>query len=333
MKRATNPKRTPASGAAMKSPASISQDEWDFSKVPDAELDACFYYEFARASNLIKEGIAAWRAGVPNLAEIKVAWLNAPTSTRLPGTMKHSDEGEFEKWFVPCSKDQEANAAKPDNLTKIDERILDFVASLKEFPNVSWQMLSDIALKATHAKDFKVPDRKDTGRETWRCLIDQTGQLPFWESLGLSACKIIHGAERHKSNVPIKLTHHLFGLSWNYSDDELVAAFRSWVNKNRPPQFPESKIQDKRTGISWQPLPVGKRTALEYLGVYRRKQICTWPVFVKQWPESQDRRSYRVKNADQKTEGEPEKAADLSRISQLKGQCAKAKEIIAVIEG
>lgn len=333
MKCATNPKRTPASGAPKKSPPSLSQKEWDFSKVPETELDACFYYEFARASDVIKNGIASWRADVPNLAEIKIAWLNAPTSTWLPGTTRHVDDAEFERYFEASRRHEEANALKPNALAKTDGCILDLVASFKEYPVVCWQMLPNTALKAAHAKNFKVPDARDVAQKSDLCLTDLTMHLIVRHLEGLSAWGMIQRAMQDESNASIKPDLRLFGLSWNYRNDELVAAFRAWLEKNRPPQYPEPDQTKKKIGVAWQTLPLGKRTALEYLGVYRRKQTCTWPEFVKRWPESPEKMLYRVKRAYEATQGQPENAANESRISQLKGQSGKAKEIISIIEG
>lgn len=313
----------------------LPRGEWDFAGVPDAELDACFYYEYARASDLIRAGIAEWRKCVPTLAKIQAEWLGAPTSTWAPGNIRHTDEREFHAYVAAMIAYVDANALKPTTLGKVDSRISDLVSSLSEFPDVCWQSLRNSALKSALAKSFKVPDSNDAAQNPQMCLADFTSQLFKWHQFGFSAWEVIQKATSHTSNAQLSPSFPLFCVSWNYRDEELLAAFDAWLKKNRPSHFPEPDRIRKTIGISWQRLPFGKRTALEYLGVYRRKQMCacTWPEFVELWPETSEKSNERRRNANIRTEGEPEKAAALSRISQLKGQCADAKEMISFIEG
>lgn len=311
----------------------LAREEWDFSTIPDSELDACFCYEFARASKVIAKGIAEWRKRVSGLAAIKAGWLNAPTSSWLPGTSRHSDEAEFAEYTKASCADDDANKQKPSELAAVDETVLDLVASFDEFPKVCWQLLRDVTLKSANSKNFKVPDNDDVTANPEQCLSEITVQLLTWHAMDLSACEMIQEAEQHKANAPLKLTHHLFGVSWNYRNDEIAAAFLAWLKIKRPTRYPEPQAQKKTTWIAWQKLPVGKPAALEYLGVWRRKKTCTWPEYLKKWPEDKVSRAYRIKKANQRTEGQPEKAADESRIAQLKGEQAKALEIVRFIEG
>jgi hypothetical protein len=105
------------------------------------------------------------------------------------------------------------------------------------------------------------------------------------------------------------------GWLWNFSDTQIVAAFQSWLKKARPSGYSEPDAIGKTTGISWQQLPFGKRTALEYLGVHRRKETCTWPDYLERWATQA-----QLKRPD-------------STVRQLKAQCAKAKEIIQTMAG
>lgn len=294
----------------------MKREEWDFSGLPDAELDACFYYEFARSADVIKNGVTAWRKSFLKLATVKIAWFNAPTDSWLPGTIRHSDDAEFEKYTAAMIDDDAANAVKPKSLSHIDARMLDFVSAFDEFPNKPWQLIKDSPIKQKFAKEWKVPDSNDPNL----CLTDLTANLSVWHGMNLSALEMIQAAEHHPSNRQIRLTHHVFGFSWNYRNKELVAAFEAWLNTNRPAHFPEQTHAKSVTGFGWQRFPFRKENALGWLGVLRRRKS------VKTWREYFQRYNPNALNQMGRNALGSKRMADIARPREE--DCRKAKLIL-----
>jgi hypothetical protein len=65
--RATRARRATRQGATGGKETAMIREEWDFRKVPPEELQACFYYEYARASDPITQTVTRWREQIGDL--------------------------------------------------------------------------------------------------------------------------------------------------------------------------------------------------------------------------------------------------------------------------
>ncbi len=345
---------TTKTGANSKSRSiQLANEEWKFDGVGDDELDACFYYEFARSSKLIRDGIKEWRASVQkqtsSLDRIKLAWKNAPTSSwnRYKGFCE--DEREFAAYGAAWLNNADADKLKPASLCSVDTGLLDFVASFPEFPKVPWQRLRARDKKASFSKDWKLPDTADMEQNPEQAISDSTQLLEECDKHDLSAWKMIKRTIQHPSNAPNKPGLYLFSISWNYRNDEIARAFETWCQKNRPPEYPEPKEQKKKLGGGWQALPFGKRAGLDYLGVYRRRDACGWrgadagwKKFMENWPPEAHKtrlKQFQGERAKLKLKADLEawehdrfKEAE-NDIREFKAQCSKVKDFLAQIEG
>ncbi len=335
----------------------LAEAAWNFEAVSDDELDACFYYEFARSSKLIRDGVEGWRTNFSRRIEwrrttlqtVKTNWFRAPQSPWKPGNLSMShvddiDDGYSAAWGA----NEDAESLKPETLSKAHPLVLDFVAAFEEFPSTPWLQITDLDKRAEFAATWRVPDLQHCAGAVG--CSDHI--LEACDLQGLSAWREVRRTERAPANASIKPGLHLFAISWNYEDDEIAAAVKAWCFKNRPPEYrtEEPKPKKKMLGLNWRVLPFGKRAGLDYLGVWRRREACgkqPWKKFfsIGRWAPAafvEKVRSLRaarekllLKGADEFDKALQKDAfADSDNIIRdLQDKCAKAESFIAQLEG
>ena len=151
-----------------------------------------------------------------------------------------------------------------------------YLAGLQEFPDVPWVKLKKI-------------DGRDVSRYFQRMV-----QVPImlrgdrrlsWE-LHEGPAKRRHRVTRFEEKGP--KTMFTLELDWRCSDSEIKEDFAQLLEDYRPETYDHPEGSKKRS-FSEHVLPFEKRSALEWLGVLRRKNNgISWSEFVKRYPKSGD---------------------------------------------
>jgi hypothetical protein len=103
----------------------LAQEEWYFGKVPDREVETCFYYEYARSRDDIRQLVKLWRE-------------------------RFADPNELEKWWYQnfrndtyFSKDERAKLEHWRDLAELtDWTSAQMLLNVPDFPECSWQKLN-----------------------------------------------------------------------------------------------------------------------------------------------------------------------------------------------
>ena len=260
---------------------SFPVEEYQFIKIPDEELDACYYYEFSREKSELIKGIKLWRKHVPQLAEIK---------THFVINHKRKQKNIFlrDPIILPDTDNDNADALMPKCLEKYTDYLVNLIATFPEFPDAPWQSIPNDERKKLWAQSFKAPTEDDFRKEPHRAIDDVTELIHFCEAHGRSLVRLLQRGQSDPHNKRLKVGTRLLNISWKWTNKQIMAAFEGWLATNRPSDYPEPTIGIGRgidqLGSDWTELSQKKRTALECLGVYRRKKMCSWNEYLDKWP-------------------------------------------------
>ena len=260
---------------------SFPVEEYQFIKIPDEELDACYYYEFSREKSELIKGIKLWRKRVPKLAEIKTHWLK-------DRKRKQKNISLRDPKILPDSDNDNADALMPKYLDKYTLYLVNLIAAFPEFPDAPWQSIPNDERKKLWAQSFKAPTEDDFRKEPHRAIDDVTELIHFCEAHGMSLVRHLQRGQSDPHNKRLKIGTRLLNISWKWTNKQIMAAFEDWLAANRPSDYPEPTIGIGRgieqLGADWTKLPQKKHTSLKCLGVYRRKKICSWNKYLNRWP-------------------------------------------------
>ena len=224
----------------------ISPFDWNFDAVPDPELVACCYWEYARESAFfldLKQRLAEWD-GCGHCPEELAKGLN------------RIEQGTMRAFFY-----------------------LDAMLGQKEFP-CPWRKLSKQCRRRLLKLDFGLPLPFATGGDlieaerAVECAKEQVQQFRAaeqklhdqWPGYG-------EGTLRRRGLWPKwKPLERVFWedgyeslivrIAWkNYTNEQIIESFRSWLKKNRPKQFPVPSGKGHKQ--------ISHRVALERLGILR----------------------------------------------------------------
>lgn len=251
----------------------LSGLEWDFGGVPDEELTACCYWEYARESKFIRE--------------VRQRCCERDRKDGLPGGMLHSDLQRIQSIGHAANFFLHGFFCPPDGVLP-DRPPLRFGAVHRltgSFPR-PWQTLT----KPERKYRAFVPPRGNVG-----CM----GIVPFERGLSLEAKEIVetvaarrrlrdaHNAQVRRENPELseealaqmdKLQFPdirpsviyesgtectVVRISWGvFTNEEIVQMFRKWVKANRPVDVPGPDDKGRNKARDW-------RVALERLGMMR----------------------------------------------------------------
>ena len=232
----------------------LSPNDWDFDNVPDNELVACCYWEYARESafirNVRQQCLQNWQAGgwwdQQLHADLqKVQSVGYPSDVILRGVFFAPDDPH--RIDKPDATPVTNNFPQPWQVLTANERTFrsrirsDRTAiPLLPFERAHWTEAREVAKWAeSRAKEiFSTFDevRRTNPEESEVTLIEQGKLQPFpgiqpslfWES----------GKE-----------FTVVAINWgSFTNDEIVNYFRRWVKANRPPQYPVPSRKGHKPG-------------------------------------------------------------------------------------
>lgn len=109
----------------------LARDEWDFSKVPDREIETCFYYEYARARYERGMLVCRWREQLKNLER---AYADANT--------RKAREERGGRWDETFASKESARKVYWGELAAVtDWTCAQLLLNIPAFPESSWQTL------------------------------------------------------------------------------------------------------------------------------------------------------------------------------------------------
>ncbi len=261
--------------------ATVDPSEWNFNAVPDAELVACCYWEYARESaficNLRARNLEHWL-----LRFQKPRWWNEPEPTDIrQDTAKVRSIGRVASVFLDgfaCPPD----GVLPDSPPLRPGKVHRLTGS---FPK-PWQLLT----------------KEEREYRAWtppKGLVDFVLRVPFERGISLDAKRIIESVEarqracdlanertrkanpklteealrrmgklHHADRKPSVLCEHglehaVVAINWGlFTNEEIIASFREWVKANRPADLGPVDGKGRNKARDW-------RVALERLGMMR----------------------------------------------------------------
>jgi len=280
----------------------LSRDEWDFDNVPDSELVACCYWEYARESvfirDLRKRSSECWKP----LYE-KCGGLSLQEEQRL-----HQDLQKAQSIGYPAEVFLRGISCPPDDVFHDSTPLKpgEVHQTTGSFPK-PWQ-----ALTATERRY-----RSQIGTDVERIPL-----VPFKRGISLDAQDIrdwtkMQGAKAeaerekvrrenpklneetllrlHKLKFPeIKPSLYWAGgrevtvvaIDWgSFTNDEIVNYFRQWVKANRPPQYPVPSRKGHKPG-DWR-ANLTRLAVMRLLSSFSALQIVRQDIFPAVWETKQ----------------------------------------------
>ncbi len=257
--------------------ASLTEFDWNFNGVPDEELVACCYWEYARESAFIrglrKRSWDYWRP-----LYLKPEWWNAPRNDLL-----------------------EKDLEKVRSIGMRADVILSGIASppdgeLPDFPPVKPGEVERATGSFPKPWQALTPQERD-----YRAIVPPhylAAHVPFARGMVHDAKYIVEQAynrvrERHKANEQVRREHpgvpderlfkmgklkfpeidlrliHESGIEttiveidWaSFTNEQIIQCFRRWVKAERPPHIPKPNDQGNKR--------ISDRVRLERLGILR----------------------------------------------------------------
>ena len=201
---------------------SLPVKEYQFLKVSDEELDACYYYEFSREKSELIKGIKLWRKHVPQLAEIK---------THFVINHKRKQKNIFlrDPIILPDTDNDNADALMPKYLEKYPCYLVNLIATFPEFPDAPWQSIPNDERKKLWAQLFKAPTADDLRKEPHRAIDDVTELIHFYEARGMSLVRLLQRDQSDPHNKRLKVDTRLLRISWKWTNKQIMAAFEGWL--------------------------------------------------------------------------------------------------------
>jgi len=242
--------------------ASLQREDWDFSEVPVDELVGCCYWEYARESAFIRDVrqrcLESRRANAPRDEQLhadiqKVQSIGDASEVFLrgcflaPGVSYQSKDECAPNYRHPEAQPTSGNFPAPwQSLSQTERAYRALVANygtglvpapiergngheaedIAKFYRSKWNQM----ISAFHELQRQNPGKSESQLRNEGKLAPYEKIPPsfFWES----------GRE---------IT--VLRIAWaNYTNDELVQAFRQWVKKHRPKQVPVPSNQGRKPG-------------------------------------------------------------------------------------
>jgi hypothetical protein len=233
---------------AVKTESSDFRKEWDFSIVLREQLPACFAYEYAR------ELTRQW----PRLLTLIAIYKKR---CQLPG---HPDGWKGDRVFhLICG---------------IFSRRFPRPPAFWHFPDTPWQSIGDEQC-AELGEDFDFY-RGLIEQRFERLAINTLRELEAANETSIEAFAYVHEL---LSNEELDQTEYgFFAINWNYPDDEIESALKSWLNEQREERTKRglTEIKHRKTARG------GFRDKLRWLGAlrvinhYRPGQLADLPIKV-----------------------------------------------------
>ena len=246
----------------------LSSDNWNFDKVPDNELVACCYWEYARESVFIRDTLREYRGWI--LADGK--WEER-TGKLIAKLEKVQSIGHMSDVFLRGCAFSPAMVRQSDDPKKPDYSHPDAPPISGNFP-APWQSLDEAERKyrariRTHVEQFQiVPIKlsdwswaKEIAHECQRAADEQHEQRKAWEREYLHRDKKGNfftdpGAPAPPNFAPIRPRTRwgvaetlLVGIAWDcFTNDEIVNHFRKWVKLARPKNVKAPSGQGHKPG-------------------------------------------------------------------------------------
>jgi hypothetical protein len=272
--------------------SSLSDNEWDFSRVPDDELFACLVYEYGRESRSFMYGQemseaqerlrphrldyesfhkAGAKGELPTIVNTPEEQAAAKETVEYLIKVARFDQEAFLHAFWSCDEGfteifdltrKLANVYSAPWLSMPDHLRKQIARSAKEsyvFGPIKLALLRELELVwEQNAQDLKQlrahPELQKYGDEEDCELFTPTNPVR-WSSL----------AADEDRNATIAAFSIDFG---RYSNAQIVAAFQAWVNSARPADCPEPIQRGKKKSDF--------RAALDWLGTMRILHHCSW---------------------------------------------------------
>ncbi len=224
----------------------FTREEYDFSNVPDEELESCLYYEYFRESkDLIRQ-----------VASIRKQWgqevkrRNAKVGDRI------STKVSYRKV-----------TGHPSDM--IEPVIMGFLASTPEFPTNPWQRLSedgkrimnDFYSRAIRADHEKLAKEKPALQIS--AFDPRLGPTTLNDWKVRKVPKLYAG--RDLESLERLIVSGFFQINLSYRNEQLADAFHAWLDKIRP--HPAEPIKERRGRKN-------QRDALNSLGALRLRFHC-----------------------------------------------------------
>lgn len=251
-----------------KLPPPPEREEWDFESVPEAQLEACALWEYARESE--------WMRGLKRRCEEPHVWLMAHSDMhKFVGEDIERVQADWRASRVLAWRLFSGNPM-PEELPDGSSTTRRVDPDLLRFPCV-WQKLNE----AERRRRATIPSLK-----TALCAAPfQRGHpgdckwlVEFGESYmarGSPPQETRPGWQPGQSFCTAGAEHGVFEVGWDcFTNDEIVKCFAAWVKSNRPSDLPGPDGRGRRKH-DW-------RVQLKRLGIMRLLHRCPLPL-VKEW--------------------------------------------------
>ena len=224
----------------------LDECEWNFSdsaKVSNEELVAATYYEYARESKTIIEGLREKTdASEPTIIR-GLPFGGTPFSERFNVAFREKiREQSFPLWVTLTPKLRPGKSAdKPPR----------FLPCVK--PWEPWQRIAEGTRRAI-CEELAACSQKDPGLPL----------LPFNRCSDLRDLGVVDASDNYRCaeiDRELRIERLRVEIDWSFSNDQIRKAFKLWLKENRPPFFPESSGKG-HDDIDW-------RARLERLGLLR----------------------------------------------------------------
>lgn len=210
-----NRKRSQRTRAAARSTV-LPESEWNFGSVPSDELEACYYYEYARQFYGVSNTLQKLRAASEACRSWQHGVRNVKPRPQLP---KEHELGLLADYYAACILSARV---------EIDVR-LDF----RTFPIMTWQ---ELRLKggpndwpAKHALWSAESNQQRRNYPADRLHIETLAQLEPPSIRTLPAWIDYHGWFRRDQDLT-NTDYGFFAINWNFSLSEIEASFKKWLN-------------------------------------------------------------------------------------------------------
>jgi hypothetical protein len=247
----------------------LSELDWNFDVVPDGELVACCYWEYARESAFIRDTLREYRDWY--LAGGQWDENTAGLITKLEKIQCFSEQADV---FVRGCGFDSKRVWQSNNPKKPNYRHPQAPPITGSFPDGPWQSLSSEERKfrariRSRIEQFDiVPIKlahwswaKEIARECQRVVDEQHGQRKTWEQkyLRKDAKGNLYqvadappvpelGSLRPRTRWGTGETL-LVDIAWDcFTNDEITAYFRQWVKAARPKEIPSPSDRGHKPG-------------------------------------------------------------------------------------
>ncbi len=244
--------------------------EWDFDRVPDSELVACCYWEYARESSFIRRlrerCLENWKAGGPRDEKLyadtdKLQSIGYASEVIICGFYSAPDDPHKDRHphAPPITGSFPAPWQSLDKAERGHRGRIRIVAQEFRIAPVGLGHWSMSKLIARHWQG--VADQQHEQQKAWEHeYLRRDTKGNFYT---------LHGAPEPPHFEPIRpaLTWGfsetlLVDIAWEcFTNDEIANYFRRWVKHARPKTIPQPNDKGRKV-ISW-------RVALERLGIVR----------------------------------------------------------------